>query len=122
VNTFTIRVVQSGNCRYVEGINGAAPLQTESDVLNLIGICVENDADRILLYENHLPESFFDMKTGHAGMILQKFVNYHLKVAAIISPTRIRGRFEEFVTETNRRSHFRVFHDRELAECWLLKD
>lgn len=117
-----IRIVESGGRKFVEALEGGAPLRTEKDVLNLIGICGENDTNRVMLHESLFPEGFFDLKSGHAGMTLQKFVNYHVRVAAIISPSRIRGRFKEFVNETNRGNHFRVFHDRTRAEQWLLRD
>jgi hypothetical protein len=117
-----IRIVESGNRKFVEGLDGGPLLQTEKEVLSLIGICGENDTNRIMLHGSLFPESFFDLKSGNAGMTLQKFVNYHMRVAAIISPSLIRGKFEEFVRETNRGNHFRVFHNRDQAEHWLLRD
>jgi hypothetical protein len=122
MSPFTIRVVESGSRKFVEGMDGGASLQTENDVLELIGVCGENDTDRIMLHEGMFPESFFDLKSGKAGMILQKFVNYQIRVAALISPSLIRGKFGEFVTETNHGNHFRIFHDRDKAEHWLLGD
>jgi hypothetical protein len=122
MGTPAIRVVESGNRKFVEGLDGGTPLRTEEDVLNLIGICGENDTNRIMLHEGLFPESFFDLKSGNAGMTLQKFVNYHVRVAAIISPSLIRGKFEEFVAETNRGHQFRVLPYRDQAERWLLQD
>ncbi|QDS35496.1 DUF4180 domain-containing protein [Brevibacillus brevis] len=41
------------------------------------------DSDRIILNKSLLNESFFDLKTRLAGEILQKFINYRVKIAIV---------------------------------------
>ncbi|MGK5508944.1 DUF4180 domain-containing protein [Brevibacillus formosus] len=41
------------------------------------------DSERIILNKSLLNESFFDLKTRLAGEILQKFINYRVKVAIV---------------------------------------
>lgn len=43
----------------------------------------ESGSQRIVLHQSQLSEKFFDLKTGLAGEILQKFINYHVKAAFI---------------------------------------
>ncbi|NIK77039.1 hypothetical protein FHS15_002164 [Paenibacillus castaneae] len=43
----------------------------------------EAGSDRIVINKSLLSESFFDLKTRLAGEILQKFINYHVKVAIV---------------------------------------
>jgi Domain of unknown function (DUF4180) len=43
----------------------------------------EADCNRIILNKSMLSESFFDLKTRLAGEILQKFINYRVKVAIV---------------------------------------
>lgn len=43
----------------------------------------EAECDRICLHKSLLSEQFFDLKTRLAGEILQKFINYQVKVAII---------------------------------------
>ena len=44
-----------------------------------------------------------------------------LKVAAVLTIERVgRGKFYEFVLETNRGNQFRVFYNRKAAEEWLI--
>lgn len=43
----------------------------------------EADADRIIINKSAVSEDFFDLKTRIAGEILQKFVNYQVKLAII---------------------------------------
>jgi hypothetical protein len=45
-----------------------------------------------------------------------------IKTAAVVSRDQIRGKFGEFVVETNRGFQVRVFFDRQEAESWLLCD
>ncbi|MCY9664602.1 DUF4180 domain-containing protein [Paenibacillus alginolyticus] len=53
----------------------------------------EADCDRIIINRSALIEDFFDLKTRLAGEILQKFINYHVKVAIV-------GDFSEFSSES----------------------
>ncbi|MFD0586487.1 DUF4180 domain-containing protein [Paenibacillus sp. GCM10027627] len=43
----------------------------------------ETDNDRIVLYKSSIRESFFDLKTRLAGEILQKYINYQVKLAIV---------------------------------------
>jgi PadR family transcriptional regulator, regulatory protein AphA len=97
-------------------------LASERDVLDLLAACMENGTNRILIPIDCLPDEFFDLKTGLAGVVLQKFVNYSVRAAAVIPAERVgQGRFAEMVLETNRGSQFRVFESRESAEHWLIE-
>lgn len=96
-------------------------LESEAGALDLVAACGGNGTRGLLLAEEHIPEAFYDLKSGLAGQVLLKFVNYGVRVAAVISEERTRqGRFHEFVIETNRGRDFRVFTTRQAAEDWLL--
>ncbi|MEJ8547230.1 DUF4180 domain-containing protein [Brevibacillus borstelensis] len=43
----------------------------------------ETGCDRIVIDKSLISESFFDLKTRLAGEILQKFINYRMKVAIV---------------------------------------
>jgi hypothetical protein len=43
----------------------------------------ETGCDRIVMNKSLISESFFDLKTGLAGEILQKFINYYVKAAIV---------------------------------------
>ncbi|MGZ7443314.1 DUF4180 domain-containing protein [Paenibacillus sp. TH7-28] len=43
----------------------------------------ETGCDRIMMDKSLINESFFDLKTGLAGEIVQKFINYQTKVAIV---------------------------------------
>jgi hypothetical protein len=117
-----IHPIENHGCRYVEGSDSEQFLQREQDAVELVGLCGEYSVNRLLLYAANVPESFFDLKSGLAGAILQKFVNYNLKVALVVQADQFRGKFKEFVLEANRGRHFHAFSERNEAELWLTSD
>ena len=114
-----VRVVEAGNARYTEVLPGTLSFAGEQDALDLVAACAEGRPWAVLIHGDALAEPFLDLRTGLAGAILQKFVNYHLRVAVLV-PGRIpEGRFGEYVREANRGGHVRTFADRAAAEAWL---
>jgi PadR family transcriptional regulator, regulatory protein AphA len=106
---------------YLECIPGECRMESERDALDLVAICGENLTTRLMLHAENLSDDFYQLHTGLAGAILLKFVNYRIRVAAIIPLELInQGRFKDMVLETNRGNAFRVFQTREKAEQWLI--
>ncbi|MCW5851895.1 MAG: DUF4180 domain-containing protein [Anaerolineae bacterium] len=64
-------------------------LRSGQDLLDLLSHLYGTEVERIVLREEQLDPAFFDLRTGLAGDITQKFVNYHLKVAIV-------GQFEKY--------------------------
>ncbi len=107
----------------IECLPGEGFLNSEAEALDLVAACGEYRTPFLLLHEGVLPESFLDLSSGLAGKILLKFTNYHVKAAAVISRENIRkGKFEEFVLETNRGSDFRIFSEVQAARDWLIQN
>ncbi|CAK4869389.1 unnamed protein product [Aphanomyces euteiches] len=76
-----------------------------------------------MLHEEALTEEFFKLKTGLAGKVLQKLVNYHIKTAAVITKEQtIKGRAKEMLAESNKGHDFRAFASVAEAENWLLNE
>jgi hypothetical protein len=117
-----VEIVHQATRTYVKGKAGHALLSNERDLVDLIGFCGEHKADRVLLFAENLPQKFCDLRSGEAGMVLQKFTNYQMKVAAVLPASLIQGKFSEFVLETNRGGQFRIFQSPDQAERWLVAD
>jgi len=99
-----------------------ARLSTDQDVLDLIAVCMETDVWRVMLHAEALADDFFKLRTGLAGHMLQKFANYRVKAALVITDeTQIKGKMKELVAELNRGSGFRVFAGVGEAEVWLVQ-
>lgn len=117
---YQIREIE--NKKYIELISAAEPLGTENDALDLIALCWEHGINALMIHYTALSEDFFKLKTKSAGNIIQKFINYGIKAAAIIPRETIqKGRFKEMAMETNKGNHFRLYESIEEAEKWLLK-
>jgi hypothetical protein len=56
-------------------------LRSDRDAVDLIGTAWEHQANVLLIPIERLAEDFFRLRTGVAGAIIQKFVNYRLRVA-----------------------------------------
>lgn len=116
------QIKETENKKYIELTSAATPLSSENDALDLIALCWEHETNYVLIHKDVLSESFFDLKTKTAGNIIQKFVNYGIKAAAIIPQETIQNeRFKEMALEINKGNHFRMYASKEEAENWLLK-
>lgn len=73
------------------------------DALDLMADVSYNGCNRLVVYENNLNSDFFDLSTGFAGEILQKFSNYNLKLAVIGDFSLIESKsLRAFISESNR--------------------
>lgn len=78
-----------------------------SDVQSALDLIVtinyETDCNCIILNKSILCEEFFDLKTRLAGEILQKFINYHMRVAILGDFTMYSSKsLKDFIYESNR--------------------
>ena len=113
-------LIQTNNEKIVECVPGETVIETEQDILDLIGLCGENDTNLILFHESNFTPAFYDLKTGLLGAIFQKFSNYHVKAAAVVDFRNITGgRFKEFMSECNKGGQFHFYGDKKDAVNWL---
>ncbi|NLN46147.1 MAG: DUF4180 domain-containing protein [Clostridiaceae bacterium] len=97
------------------------PVASEEAAKEWIALCWEHDTTRLLVYDVALGADFFTLKTGVAGAILQKMVNYGIRFALVTGDTpRGTSHFREMEREANDGPHFRLFRDVASAEAWLL--
>lgn len=73
------------------------------DALDLLGAVTPLETNKLVLYGHQLPDNFFQLSSGVAGEILQKYTTYHLLVA-IVEDTRSynSSSLQDFVRESNR--------------------
>jgi hypothetical protein len=58
-------------------------ISRSQEILDLIGDLASSDCSRMIIYERNFHPDFFNLKTGLAGDILQKFSNYRIRLAII---------------------------------------
>jgi hypothetical protein len=86
------------------GPDGPA-LDGERAALDLIGEAYGQHADVVAVPVRRLPDDFFTLRTGLAGALVQKFVNYQLRLAVVGDITAHVARSDalrDFVREANR--------------------
>lgn len=67
----------------------------------------ETGADRIAIDKRLVCEDFFILSTGIAGEVLQKFINYHVKLAVYGDYTRYTSKpLRDFIYESNQGRDF----------------
>lgn len=102
---------------YEGGLGGA------QDAMEIISLCAEHDSGLVLLHAAALKPEFFQLKTGAAGDMLQKFVNYRVRAALLLEAgaPALSARFRELMGEANKGQQYRFFTERDAAEKWLLE-
>ncbi|CAB3760611.1 alpha/beta hydrolase [Burkholderia puraquae] len=99
------RVVQAaGNCVLVRAPS-ATVVHRESDALDLVALAHEHEADWIAVPADALHDDFYRLESGLAGAVLQKLVNYGVRLGVVGDIERWLARSEAFralVRESNR--------------------
>ena len=88
------------------------------DIPDALSASVENGG--LILDEQQLSPDFFDLRTGFAGELLQKFSNYRARLAIVVTDSSAYGsRFSELVYEHRSHPAVRFFGSAQLARQWL---
>lgn len=116
------KIIEKNKQKYILLDPIGEPVQTEQDAIWLFTVCLENQVTRLLIHGERLSDDFLRLRTGIAGIALQKFSTYGIKAAAILDEERTKGKFKEFLVESNKGHIFRSFPTFEEAEHWLLND
>ena len=67
-----INIIETNGTSVAEIISDKIVISTVQDALDLMVDCGYHGASSIIIYKNNIIPSFFDLKTGIAGDILQK--------------------------------------------------
>ena len=99
----------------IRRINGKAIAEVVSDTiivfetedaLDIMANASYMGSGKIILYERNINPEFFDLKTGLAGEILQKFSTYGVSLAIIGDfDTYSSKSLNDFIRESNRYGH-----------------
>lgn len=80
-------------------------IASEREAADLVGEALSAEARLVAIPLARLSPAFLDLKTGLAGAVLQKFVNYHRRVAIlgdISQAVSASQALRDFVYESNR--------------------
>jgi hypothetical protein len=96
----------------------ALEIRATADIATALGAGMHGGG--LLLDEGQLGADFFDLRTGLAGEVLQKFTNYRVRLAIVIADAQVYGgRFSELMREHRTHNAVRFFASEQLARQWL---
>ena len=86
-----------------EVVTETAALKEAQDILDIMGDCYFNGTNKIILRKENIVDEFFDLKTGIAGEILQKFSTYGASLAIIGDFNNVTSKsLKDFIYESNK--------------------
>ena len=112
-----IKQIIIGNITANEIISEEVIIKNEQDALNVMSAVSSN---HIILYEYNFEKGFFDLSTRIAGEILQKFTNYHIKLAIIGDFGKFQSKsLKDFIYESNKHGDYLfVSSIEDILEIW----
>jgi hypothetical protein len=90
-------------------------LRTVQNAVDVMGNAMAASASVVILPIARLDSAFFELRSGLAGEILQKFVNYRLKVVILGDYSQLASNsipLRDFIRESNRGSSIWFVADR----------
>ncbi len=86
-----------------ELVTSDEPLNSSQDILDLLGSFYPEHVEALILHEANLAPEFFQLRTKLAGEILQKLVNYRVKVAIVGEFQKYQSKaLADFIYECNK--------------------
>ena len=99
----TIEVHQNGTTKIAEVIAEEVLISNPEEGLQLMADLYYQEFDKLIIREKNISPDFFDLKTGLAGEILQKFSNYRVQLAIIGDFSKYSSKsLEDFIYESNK--------------------
>src|SRR5262245_10067300 len=93
-------------------------IRSFEDISDAIAACL--GAEGIIFTEDDLAQEFFDLRSGLAGELFQKFTNYKLRVAIVLPDPEAYGeRISELAYEHKSHNMIRFVRSKDEAETWL---
>ncbi len=110
------------NTKIAELISDDLLIKEIQDGLDLLVNVYYQDMDRMILHEKNIVPEFFDLKTGIAGEILQKFSNYKMKLAIVGEFSKYKNKsLNDFIFESNKNGNINFVDSLEEALVKLSK-
>jgi hypothetical protein len=110
------------NNRIAEIISNDIVINNLQDALDLIANISYQEINKIIIKENNVTSDFYKLRSGLAGEILQKCVNYRIKIAIVGNFERYESEsLKAFIIESNRGNQFFFVSNVSKAKEMLIK-
>ncbi|GAB4109807.1 MAG: hypothetical protein Fur005_07880 [Roseiflexaceae bacterium] len=104
----------------IEGWPDLPMLRSAADIDRIIEICFAEGSNWVLLHASNMPDEFFDLSSGQAGIMLQKLRNYRIRCALVCPPSiPLSRRFGEMVADERNGTWFGMWPERSQALAWI---
>ncbi|MBN8680045.1 MAG: DUF4180 domain-containing protein [Chitinophagales bacterium] len=91
------------NILIAEILSEAIIINTSQDGLDLLGNLYYQGFDKVVIHKGNITPDFFDLRTGIAGEILQKFSNYRVQLAIVGDYSKYNSKsLTDFIYESNK--------------------
>jgi hypothetical protein len=100
----------------VEIISDDIIIKTAQDGLDVLGDAYYQGYDKVILHMKNITPSFFDLKNGLAGEVLQKFSNYRVKLVVLGDFSGFDSKsLNDFIHESNKGKLINFLNSRDEA-------
>ncbi len=118
----TINIIEENDTAFAEIIADNVVIADTQDALDLLANCAYSGATNIIVSEIQLSPAFFDLKSGLAGDVLQKFSNYKCRLAIVGNFGRYDSKsLRDFIYESNKVGRINFVADVDEAKRCLAK-
>lgn len=98
-----ITITETRGVLAAEVISEKVEIKTVQDAVDMMMNCAYQGASTIIIRKKNLIPDFFDLRTGIAGEILQKFSTYDLKLIIVGDFENVASRsLRDFIYESNK--------------------
>jgi len=112
----SFNIIEGNNGGIAEVISDKLLISEVQDALDLMAECDYRGARRIIIKKENIIPDFFDLKTGIAGEILQRFSTYDMRLAILGDFSKYESRaLRDFIYESNKAGRILFVPDRKVA-------
>jgi hypothetical protein len=102
-NNMEINIITINENHIAEIISDDLVITSTQHALDLMADCRYQGAEKIIIHEKNIIPEFFDLKTGIAGEILQKFTTYRVQLAIVGDYSKYTSKsLQDFIYESNK--------------------
>jgi len=98
-----VLIHEINDIKIAEILSDAILISNTEEGLQILVDIYYQDIDKIILHEKNFIPEFFDLKTGIAGEILQKYSNYKVRLAIVGDFSKFQSKsLKDFIFESNK--------------------
>jgi hypothetical protein len=117
-----IEIKQVNGINLAEIVSDNILIKETQDALDLMADSGYHGSSKIIIHEKNITPDFFDLKTGIAGEILQKFSTYNIQLAIIGDYSKFSSKsLKDFIFESNKYGRINFVNTTEEAINSLIK-